>query len=108
MARSRVLSRNQRSPAPSGTLGLGSCGRESLGFGRLGRGTLTRRRKRARFRFFPSWLFSPVSPGAFLPPDSPASGSLTNRRLYPARSPRAPVPTAFLRDVVDDQRDTLE
>src|SRR3954453_20754148 len=93
MARRRVLSLNQRSPAPSGTLGLGSCGRESLGFGRLGRGTLTPRRKRARFLFFPSWLLCPLSPGAFLPPESPPSGSLTNRRLCPPRSPRPPVPS---------------
>src|SRR3954471_2005995 len=61
----------------------------------LGRGGLMRRRKRARLRFFPSVLLSPVSPGAFLPSESPVSGSFTKRRLYPARPSRAPVAPAL-------------
>src|SRR6266545_6253253 len=102
----RVTNRNRRSPAPFGTLGLETFG--SFGLGKPGRGRLTRRRNRARLRFFPSSLFSPVSPGAFLPSESPGSSALTNRRLYPARPRRAPVPPPLLRDVVDDQRNPLE
>src|SRR6266545_6857509 len=102
----RVTNRNRRSPAPFGTLGLETFG--SFGLGKPGRGRLTRRLNRARLRFFPSALLSPVSPGGFLPSESPGSSALTNRRLYPARPLRAPVPPALLGDVVDHERDALE
>src|ERR1700675_2674467 len=97
--------RNRRSCAP---LDFESFGGEIFGFEKLGLGRLTRRRKRARLRFFPSVLLSPVSSGAFLPSGSPRSPVLTNRRLYPARALRAPVPSPLLGDVIDHQRDPLE